>query len=66
MRKRSRRVRMGLAVLSAQIPTLPSIDRPKLKDILQLEANRPLRGGNSDLAPDSLFGDGRQQLELGL
>jgi len=53
-----------LAVLKAGIPTLPGVEPPKLRDILAVEATKPLRGGDRDLADDSLWGERRLQIEL--
>jgi len=63
-RKSARRIRLGFAITRTKLDSLPGIDPPKVKDILNAEAAKPMRGGNADLTPDSLFGDGRLQMEL--
>jgi hypothetical protein len=50
--------------VSIALEPLPTIQRERLKDVLQQEAARPMRGGARDLQHDGLFGDGQKQREL--
>jgi hypothetical protein len=40
---------------------LPGIQPANLKQMLELEAAKPLRGGAKELGADGLFGDGMKQ-----
>jgi len=53
--------------ITAQVPPqLPGVTGPTLKDILQREAERPMRAEapQRELRHDSLFGDSHQQKGL--
>lgn len=43
---------------------LPGVEPETVRDILQTEANKPMRGPSADLQHGGLFGDGRKQKEL--
>lgn len=60
----NRRSGLALKRVSIALEPLPTIQRERLKDVLQREAARPMRGGAADLQHDGLFGDGRRQKEL--
>ena len=61
---RRRNVTLGFHALRAGMPNLPEIERERVVDLLRAEACAPLRGGNRDMAHDSLFGDGFKQLDM--
>ena len=44
--------------------SLPGVAAAKARDILQREADRPLRGGSADMQHNGLFGDAHKQLDL--
>lgn len=43
---------------------LPGLDPRKVIEILQFEADRPMRGGNAEPSHTSIFGDSHKQKEL--
>ena len=60
MTARARNRRLGAALLRALAERpqdrLPGIEGPNVRAILNMEAGRPLRGGNADLDEGGLFG----------
>lgn len=63
-RASARRVRLGFKRLSLDMAHLPDIERETLREVLRVEAARPMRAGAADLQHDGLFGDGQLQREL--
>lgn len=63
-RASERRVRLGFKRLSLGLEGLPNVERETMKNVLRAEADKPMRGGNTDLPHAGLFGDARLQREL--
>lgn len=63
-RASARRVRLGFKRLSLGLAGLSEIERETMRDVLRVEADRPMRGGSADMAHTSLFGDAMLQKEL--
>lgn len=61
--ERRRRLTVAAARMSGHLPTL---ERVTVREILDAEARRPMRGGQADLQHGGLFGDAMKQQELGL
>ncbi|MGE3247313.1 MAG: hypothetical protein AB7F96_22735 [Beijerinckiaceae bacterium] len=59
--KTKRRARLNAGEKRLQHPTLNGVTQETVKDLLQAEADRPLKGGDRDLPHTSLFGDGHRQ-----
>jgi hypothetical protein len=59
-----RQVALGLRVLAAAEPNLPTIEAEKVRAIVQAEADKPLRGQARDMQHDGIFGDAHRQQRL--
>jgi hypothetical protein len=57
-KQRAQRIAYQAAMSAKALPTIPIAT---LKQILDLEAAKPLRGGNAELTANGLFGDGMKQ-----
>lgn len=63
--RQQRRVRLDYETLRNDVArALPGVAPASTKEILEREAERPLRGSNAELSHASLFGDGHKQKEL--
>lgn len=61
---RRRAVRLGFRAMQISEPGFRSVDAETVASLLRAEAEKPLRGGNAELAHTSLFGDGHLQGRL--
>lgn len=62
--RRQQRKRMLAEAAKRWGNELPGVAPANVRDLLQTEANRPMRAGNAELPRTSLFGDGHLQREL--
>jgi hypothetical protein len=63
-RKKERKERLAAKVSLSKAAMLPTVAAPTIRQILESEASRPMRGGNRDLPATSLFGDPHKQTTL--
>jgi hypothetical protein len=60
----ARRDRLAAQKKLAERSKLPGVRGSTMKEILEAEAAKPLRGGAKELTASSLFGDGHKQTSL--
>ena len=63
-RRTDRNRALALKLLLARESTLPTGERETLAGILRAEADKPMRGGMTEMAHTSLWGDAWKQKEL--
>jgi hypothetical protein len=63
-RRTDRNRALALKLRLARESTLPTVAPETVAGILRAEADKPMRGGNAELAHTSLWGDAWKQMEL--
>lgn len=63
-RQKERIARLEMAKIRAQLRGLAFIEPATIAEAIKIEASRPLKGGNRDMANTGLFGDAFKQKEL--